>query len=171
MWTNIDSLQRIAKYTPYIFIVLGFLVAVSGQFARTKIDDRVKALKEKADIDRKLTPPDFDADIALNLDTNKYVVWVRSRNSIPFKASWWASNTKNEIISGVMLGDAEFFPDDSRLEFSYNLNIQEEKIQENYLELDLRWSSLYYSEMGNRDILKGRLVKKYRLIDRVPHPL
>lgn len=171
MWNDIETLQRIAKFTPYVFIVLGFVVAISGQFVRTRIDERVRTLKTKAEIDRKLTPPDIDADIALALDTKKYAILSKSKNLIPFKASWMALNDKKEVLSGIMLGEEDFVPDASRSEFIYKLEVQEDRIHDNYLELQFRWHSAFFAEMGNPEKLKGAFTKQYRLINRVPHPL
>jgi hypothetical protein len=47
MWSNIATLQKLSKFASYIFIVLGFIIAICGQFARTKIDDRVKYLQKQ----------------------------------------------------------------------------------------------------------------------------
>jgi hypothetical protein len=65
MLTDVETLQRLAKFVPYVFIIFGFLLAISGQFVRSRIDDRIKTLEKQADINRKLTPPEVDADIAL----------------------------------------------------------------------------------------------------------
>ena len=52
MWNNIESLQRFAKVAPFIFIGIGFIVALSGQFAKTWIEDRVKSLQKLAEVKR-----------------------------------------------------------------------------------------------------------------------
>ncbi len=52
MWNDIESLQRFAKLVPYLFIFVGFIVALSGQFAKTKIEDRVRSLHRAAETRR-----------------------------------------------------------------------------------------------------------------------
>ena len=52
MWNDIESLQRLAKIVPYIFIVVGFVIAVGGQFAKAKVEDRVKQLQKHAEAQR-----------------------------------------------------------------------------------------------------------------------
>ncbi len=171
MLTDVETLQRLAKFVPYVFIALGFLVAISGQFARTKIDDRVKTLQKQANINRKLTPPELDADIAFAQDTLKHVIVIKSKNHIPFRADWMVTTTKNEVVSGVMLGEEEFLPDASRDKFVYDVKLQEDRIREDYLELRFRWRSAYYIEMGSLENLRGVLTKRYKLVDRVLHPV
>jgi hypothetical protein len=52
MWNDIESLQRLAKIVPYIFIIVGFVIAVGGQFAKAKVEDRVKQLQKHAEAQR-----------------------------------------------------------------------------------------------------------------------
>ena len=56
-----------------VFIVLGFLLAIFGQFVCSRIDDHLKTVEKHADINRKLTPPEVDTDIALAKDTRKHL--------------------------------------------------------------------------------------------------
>jgi hypothetical protein len=171
MLTDIETLQRLAKFVPYVFIVFGFLLAISGQFVRSRIDDRIKTLEKQADINRKLTPPEVDADIALAQDARKHVIVIKCKNRIPFRADWMINTTKDEVVSGVMLREEEFLPDASRDEFTYNVKLQEDRIREDFLELRFRWRSAYYIEMGSPENLRGVLTKRYKLIERVPHLL
>jgi hypothetical protein len=52
---------------------LGFLLAIFGQFVCSRIDDHLKTVEKHADINRKLTPPEVDTDIALAKDTRKHL--------------------------------------------------------------------------------------------------
>lgn len=52
MWNDIETLQRVAKIVPYVFIVVGFVIALCGQFAKTKIEDRVKQLQKHVETQR-----------------------------------------------------------------------------------------------------------------------
>jgi hypothetical protein len=169
MLTDIETLQRLAKFVPYVFIVLGFLLAISGQFVRSRIDDHLKTLEKQADINRKLTPPEVDADIALAQDSRKHVIVIKCKNRIPFRADWRINTIKDELVSGLMLHEEEFLPDASRDEFIYNVKLQDDRIREDYLEL--RWRSAYYLEMGSPENLRGVLTKRYKLIEGVPHLL
>ena len=149
---------------------MGFLLAISGQFVRSRIDDHIKTLEKQADINRKLTPPEVDADIGLAQDSRKHVIVIRCKNRIPFRADWRINTTKDELVR-VMLREEEFLPDASRDEFIYNVKLQEDRIREDYLELRFRWRSAYYIEMGSPENLRGVLTKCYKLcIEGVPSP-
>lgn len=41
LWNNAEALAKLARWAPYVFIFLGFLLAVGGQFVRSKLDERV----------------------------------------------------------------------------------------------------------------------------------
>ena len=56
-WNDTDCLAKLAKAVPYAFIALGFLVAMSGQFVRTRIDSRVAELNKSAEAQPKEHAP------------------------------------------------------------------------------------------------------------------
>ncbi len=39
IWENVESLSKLARIVPYLFIVLGFLVALGGQYVQSFIND------------------------------------------------------------------------------------------------------------------------------------
>jgi hypothetical protein len=79
----------------------------------TLAHDHLKTVEKQADINRKLTPPEVDADIALAQDTRKHVIVIKCKNRIPFRADRRINITKNELVSDLMLREEEFLPDAS----------------------------------------------------------
>ena len=59
-WSDADFLEKIAKFVPYILISLGFLIAFSGQFLKTKIEARITDLREIESINFKNTRPEIE---------------------------------------------------------------------------------------------------------------
>ncbi len=50
MWNDVEQLTKFVKFIPYVFISLGFVVALSGQFVKAKVEERVVFLKQDAEI-------------------------------------------------------------------------------------------------------------------------
>ena len=68
---------------------------ISPALMNTLAHDHPKTVENQADINRKLTPPEVDADIALAQDTRKHVIVIKCKNRIPFRADWRINTTKN----------------------------------------------------------------------------
>ena len=84
-WNDTDFLAKLAKAVPYVFIALGFLVAMSGQFVRTRIDSRVAELNESAEAQRKNTPPLIDVRLGnSSSNTGESLLEIQAQNEIPF---------------------------------------------------------------------------------------
>ena len=162
-WSDTDSLAKLAKVVPYAFIALGFLVAMSGQFVRTRIDSRVAELNKSAEAQRKNTPPLIDVRLGnSSSSTGEILLEIKAENEIPFTARWSVLTTRNELVSGILLEDFEAHPTKERNRFVAKVPIQGEKVQENYIELHFTFTSRYSAELNNPPNLKGEIVKKYR---------
>ncbi len=59
-WNDTECLAKLSKVAPYLFILLGFLVAAGGQFAKARIDSRAEDLNKRAEAQRKATSPVVD---------------------------------------------------------------------------------------------------------------
>lgn len=167
---NIETLEKLAKFVPYIFIASGFLVALSGQFVTAKLESRIKALREQAEQSRRRTPPKLDARLAISDKNNLFIV-INSQNQIPFKAHWILTTEKDIVVSGVMLGDVELIPTPERNKWQYKQDIQTDGVKNNYVELSFDYESIYAAEYNHLEELRGSIVHKYRLIDGTPYPL
>ena len=161
-WNDTDCLAKLAKAVPYAFIALGFLVAMSGQFVRTRIDSRVAELNKSAEAQRKNTPPLIDVRLGNSSSTGEILLEIQAKNEIPFTARWSVLTTRNEFVSGILIEDFEAHPTKKRSLFLVKVPIQGEKVRENYIELHFTFTSRYSTELNNPPNLKGEIVKKYR---------
>jgi hypothetical protein len=168
IWNDIAFLEKAAKFVPYIFIVLGFLIAFFGQYVRSTIESRVKDLKTQIELSRKHTPPLIEAFLAFNRTIGQIVVAVKAQNDIPFKARWVVVTKNNKIISGLMMQDAEFYPSESKQSWSHRVDIPENDVVDNFVELRFTWQSVYFAELGQPNYLQGKLIHSYRLVDGKP---
>ncbi|HVG17710.1 MAG TPA: hypothetical protein VNI02_01560 [Blastocatellia bacterium] len=162
--------HRHAKIAPYVFIILGVLVALAGQFVAAKSDQRIKYLKDEAELSRKRTPPKLDAQLAISDKGNLFVV-VDSQNEIPFMASWLLTTEQNKVVSGLMLGQIEFYPTKETQKWQYKQDIQLDGVINNYVELSFDYMSVYSAELNHPADLSGNITHKYRLINGAPYPI
>ena len=161
--TDASSLWR--DKTAGSFIVLGFLIALGGQLVRSAIDDRVKTLRTEAERTRRLTPPSFTVSLRLGDRADQALLTVAALNDIPFNAHWVVVTTEDRVLSGVMLADERFVPNDSRKKWAYKVGISPTEIRDGFLEFRFRWESQYWAELGNPPALKGSITQRYRLQD------
>jgi len=168
IWNNIETLERIARFIPYIFIILGFFVAFSGQFFQSKIEHRITHLNSQAEEIRKQTCPLLDTHLAIS-DKGNYLVVIESLNLIPFKARWLIATEENKVVSGVMLGEQEIYPTQKNKKWQFKTDIDKNTVRNDYVELRLNYISVYAAELNYPSNLKGRIVKKYKLIEGAPH--
>ena len=159
-----------ARIVPYVFIVLGFIIAVSGQFVQGKISDRVTHLKLKAEDVMKHTPPKVKADI-LAAEDRSLVIVIESENLIPFSSRWLIVTENDHVISGVMLGNVEFHPTKENRKWQYKQQVNKAEIVNDFIELRLDYVSLYSAELNHPPALKGKVVRKFKLIDGIPRPI
>ena len=108
-WNNADCLAKLTKYVPYLFIFLGFLVAVFGQFVKTKIDNRVAGLRESKEAERKSTSPAMDVLLGRSSSTGEILLEIDAQNGIPFKADWLVATKRNVVVSGILMTKQEIF--------------------------------------------------------------
>ena len=114
-WNDAGCLAKLAKFAPYICIVLGFLVAGFGQFVKTKIDSRVADLRESEESARKNTPPLMDVTLGNSSSTGKTLLEIDARNEIPFKASWIVVTKRNKVVSGLLIEKPEIYPTEEKI--------------------------------------------------------
>ena len=169
-WDNPDLLIRVGRWVPYVFIILGFLVAGSGQFVKGLVDGRIAQLRQQSEDTRKRTPPSIDAQLAVSDKGNLYVV-IEAKNQIPLKSRWLVVTEENQVVSGLMIQDAEFHPSQEKKRWQDKLHIDKEKIRNDYLELRMDYRSVYAAELDHPERVTGKIVHKYKLIDGAPHPL
>ena len=165
MWNDIAVLEKLARYVPYVFIIAGFLIALSGQFVRTTIDSRIKLIRTEIENTFKRTPPNVDVLIAKSASSGDLLVVLDAKNLIPFKARWSIVTKNNEVVSGIMLEDQEIHPTEKDRRFSIKAQINEKKVIDEFVEIRLRYESIFFSEVGNLEELKGKITRQYRLRD------
>ena len=99
------------------------------------------------------------------------MVAIKAQNDIPFRANWKVVTTKNLVVSGIMLQDAELHPSQSKDIWYYRVDIQKESVKEDFLELRFNWESIYWADLGQPNELKGYVTHSYKLVDRKPVPI
>jgi len=169
LWNDTETLAKLARWAPYVFIVLGFIVAVGGQFVKSKLDERVKSLEALAEKERRNTPPQLDAQLAISDKGNIFTV-VDSYNLIPFRARWLVVSEKDHVVSGLMLEDVEFHPSLDTKRWKHKENINLGQVTNAFVELRYHWQSLYYAELGHPEHLHGEVRYRYRLVNGAPQP-
>lgn len=170
IWNNVEIVAKLAYWAPYVFIVLGFLVALSGQVARSWLDNRVKTLREAAEWKRRNTPPQLDARLAISDKGNIFTV-IDAHNLIPFRARWLIVTENDRIVTGFMTQDVEFHPTRETKRWKHKANINLGHVSNDFLELRFGSTSLYAAELGYPEHLRGEIRHKYRLVNGAPEPL
>lgn len=170
-WTEADTLEKVAKAAPYVFIALGFLVALSGQYVRSSLDSRIKGLRAEREAARKGTSPQINVQLVRDPQSDQALVAVTALNDIPFKARWLIVTEQDEVVGGVMLQDVEFHPAAGRNTWSYQAGIDMARIRNGLLELRFEWWSVYSAELNNPEALRGRTVHRYRLVGSTIEPM
>jgi hypothetical protein len=163
VWSDIATLERAARLAPYVFLVLGFLVALAGQVVKSTLEGRIGTLRTVALTDFKRTPPKMVAYLAKSEQTGELLVVIDAENLIPFRAHWAIVTERKAIVAGIMLQDQEIHPSDERRRFSAKAGINQDQIVNEYVELRFGYESLYSSELANPPELRGEIVQRYRL--------
>ena len=71
-WSDADFLEKLARFVPYVFIGLGFFIAISGQFMKTKIEARITDLRETERIKFINTRPIMDVMLRKSEQSGKF---------------------------------------------------------------------------------------------------
>lgn len=164
IWNDIDLLSKIARFVPYSLIILGFLIAISGEFIKTKIETRISKLKSEAKLIMKNTKPELDAFIAKSEKTGKLLLVIDTKNKIPFSADWFVTTEADVIVSGILIEKPVIHPQKSNQRFTHQISIDTTKVKNDYIELRFSFDSIYSSEL-NDPRLKDHFVKKYKFVD------
>ena len=165
-WNDIEALGKIARMLPYALILLGFLVAASGQFFKSIIDARIGGLEAAALITRKNTRPLIKPFLGHSgTNTGKKILVMDTENAIPFRANWLVVTEKDRIVSSIMTSKIEIFPTEDNKRFSAEITINNERVVNQYIELRFRYESIYSGELNDPPHLRGEIRKKYRFVD------
>jgi hypothetical protein len=163
-WNSVDTLTILARYAPYAFIVAGFLIAVTGQYVQSFLNDRVEVLKQEIEVVRKKTPPNYDASMRLGPD-GKFKVAIKTNTQVPVQVTWLFLTKHNVVVSGVMLQPESLHPTAMKRSWLYDAPIQLDRVVDGILELHFDFTSVYSAELGHPPGLKGKLKHGYRLKD------
>lgn len=170
LWHNLEVLEKISKAWPFISITVGACVAMLVQYGGGIVKSRVDVLKVKVELQRKHTSPNIDAQLALS-DKGNLLIVIDAHNLIPFKARWVIVTERDVIVSGLMLGDAEFHPMTDKKRWQEKVDIQRDKVVNDFLELRFDYTSVYVAELNYPKELSGEIVRKYKLVDGYPRPI
>lgn len=70
-----------------------------------------------------------------------------------------------------MLNNIEFHPTEQNRRWQYKQNVNKKGIVNDFIELRFDYVSLYSAELNNPPDLRGKIVRKFKLIDGIPHPI
>ena len=163
MWNDVTILEKIARFTPYTFIVVGFIVALSGQFVSSSINSRIKTIKAQVEYEFKRTPPQVEVSLAKSATSGNLLVVIDTNNLVPIKTRWTIVTKKNQVVTGIMLECVEIHPTDKSKRFTSKADINEKKVVDEFIELRFQYESVYFAEVGVQDNLKGSINRQYRL--------
>jgi hypothetical protein len=74
------------------------------------------------------------------------------------------------VISGVMLNNVDFHPTKENRKWQLKQKVNKQEIVNDFIELRFKYVSLYSAELNHPPKLKGKIVRKFKLIDGIPHP-
>lgn len=165
-WNNTTALERAALLTPYIFIVLGALVAVGGLLLKGVVDKRIGVLDQKADHRSKTTPPEISVKLGTATSEGENIVGrtllqVTPENDVEFNASWLVTTHNNTVVSAIMTAQFHIVPAATPV-FRTPVTINDEKVVDEYIELRFRYESVHSAELGNPDHLRGETRLPFR---------
>jgi len=163
MWNDIIILEKIARFAPYAFIIVGFIVAFSGQFFGSAINSRIKTIIAQTEHEFKRTSPHMNVLLGKSSSTGDLIIAMDAINLVPFKARWVIVTKKNIVVTGIMLEDHEIRPTNERRRFTVKENINAEQVVDEFIELRFKYESVYFAEVGNQESLRGKITKQYRL--------
>ena len=164
-WNDIEALGKIARILPYVLILVGFVVAASGQFFKSIVETRIGELKTAAEFVRKNTKPLIKVFLGHSATSGKKLLVMDTKNSIPFSATWLVVTEKDRIVSPLMTSSQEIFPTKDDQRFSAEITINEEQVKNQFIELRFRYESIYSGELNDPPHLRGEVRQKYRFVD------
>ncbi len=187
---RLKILSDLAKWAPYVFIFIGFVIATCGQFFKERVKDihlakkmpylfmflglivaicgqSVKVSLEehikdiRAQSEQAFKQTEPKCDTILTVERDgSFRLIIKSMTNIPFLARWYV-NTKNETVSGMMLSSIPLHPNEKTDTWNFQLKIQKDRIIDGYLELIFRYESIYAAEFGYPERLIGNVIHKY----------
>ena len=165
IWNDVETLSKIARFLPYVPLIIGFAVAFSGQLLKNVVDGRVAKLKADIEFARKNTSPIVAVRLGHLSSSGEKVIEIDVRNETPFEASWLVTTKNNIVVSPIMTEKTKIVPQKPNNPFLYKITINREKVIENYIELRFQYKSIYSEELGNPDHLSGEHVERYGFVN------
>ena len=122
-------------------------------------NNRVRASQSMESL--KQTPPVVNSSLHKR-DSGEWIVSIVIENDVPIKVRWSVSSEENKVVSPIMLGFETIYPKEGKNIFNYRTKIHEDSVTNGYVELWFSWSSIYFTEQGRPDNLKGEIIKAYK---------
>ena len=160
LWNNTTTLERAAFFTPYVFIVLGALVATSGIYLKSVIDKRIVRLDESADQRAMNTPPHIQVRLGTATSDGDDIVGrtllqITAKNDIEFNASWLVTTRNNTVVSPIMTSQFHVVPSATPvIKTPVTIN---DRVVDDYIELRFHYQSIHSAELGNPEHLRGEI--------------
>ena len=147
LWNNTTTLEKAATFTPYVFIVLGALVAASGIYLKGVIEKRIDTLVEATSQERKNTPPEMRVVLGTATSRGKdhpgrTLLEIRCENEIPFNARWLVVTREDRLVSPFMTAPMKIVPEGTPI-FKTPIQINAEKVVDDYIELRFTYDSIH----------------------------
>ena len=166
LWNNTTTLAKAALVTPYVFILLGALVAASGIYLKGVIEKRVATIVDKENKEQKNTPPAMKALIGTAISDGKPIpgrtlLQITAENDIEYNASWHVTTRKGTLVSGWMTAKVRMVPTATPV-FKTPILINADRIVDEYIELTFLYESIHSPELGNPRHLRGQITLPYR---------
>ncbi len=156
------KLSVVKKRIIIAVIVIAFTVAVLN-VAQIYVGKKVVELTKKI-------APRFDVYLA-NTDKGNQVIVFDAINYTPFEVLWTIVTEENKVVDGFMLSLEKIFFSKEKKRVYYKVSPDMDAIKNNYLELRVRYKSLYFDELNKLDALAGQIIKKYRYENNEFHPI
>lgn len=156
-------LQTSSNRASYAFMAVGLVVALLGQLARSKADARVRLLRATQEQVRRRSPPALDASLATSASDGQLVVVLDAKSLTPFRATWTIVTEKDIVVSGIMLQPREIHPTPENRRFTAKANVERALVTNQYLKLQVSYESLYSAELGDPAELGGHISKSFRI--------
>ena len=119
----------------------------------------IEAEKHAAQLLRE-TPPDIEGWLERD-PTGRLYVNIHAKNLVPFRVRYWVQTKDKTGPGGLMLESMDLYPTVEKTRWRFKHEIVPNKVIDGYLELSLKWSSVYSAELGNPPSHQGLYVRKY----------
>ena len=133
------------------------LCAAASAFAAIVFERQIDAAAEQW----RATPPVLDASFKLS-SPNEELVVITTETDVPLECTWVVVTKNDTVVSGIMTESSELHPRAVPGPYRARVDIQPERILDNYLELRLRCESVFYEELGSPDDLRVWKFRAYR---------